>query len=322
MEILAKVQYGSKLYGTDIATSDNDYRAIYLPSLSDCVTGKIKDAWEDKSEEDTSYFSLQHFIRIATEGQSLALEMLSAPLSKTVASSNVWEFLTRSKEKFYTKNMHSFLGYSKTMASKYSARIERLTGTEDVLNALIKANGLFPTLDNTQRLSDAWDFLPTSLYAEKGVNERASGMDKRIYKVCGRDLQANVTIPYAISVVQMIYNSYGERVRNAKEGIIEWKSLSHAFRAAYQCLEIVETGDLKFPLKRADWLRDLRLGKIDFFKNELDKKLDDLIIEVQEKLDVSGLPDKCDPEFGHEVIRRAYDEYYGTTLGHPGAFPK
>ena len=43
---------------------------------------------------------------------------------------------------------------------------------------------------------------------------------------------------------------------------------------------------------------------------------------IQTRIDASSLPEKTDPEFANEVIRRAYDEYYFTTLGHTGVFPK
>ena len=79
MNVLSKIQFGSKLYGTNIPTSDDDYRAIYLPTLKECVLLKAKDAWEDKSEEDTSFFSLQHLMKMASQGQSAAVELVCAP---------------------------------------------------------------------------------------------------------------------------------------------------------------------------------------------------------------------------------------------------
>ena len=100
-----------------------------------------------------------------------------------------------------------------------------------------------------------------------------------------------------MDVISRIRDSYGERVKRAKDGIIEWKSFAHAFRVALQAKEIVTSGDLVFPLKDAEWLRDVRLGKVDFFANSLDKRLDDLIAEVQGLMDASDLPDKPDVEW-------------------------
>lgn len=312
--ILAKVQFGSKLYGTAIETSDDDYRAIYLPPIDQCVLGRVKDAWEDKGEEDTSFFSLQHFCRMAVEGQSVAIELLAAPPSAVVMTNPVWQRLQANRHRFYTRSMHSFLGYAKTMAGKYSSRIDRLHETEAVLAVLQRhydmdserfrrERGVVP---GSMRLSEVWDTLPESLNVQKTTNERGPGTDKRVYRVCGRELQATVTIVHAQTVVKGIHDSYGERVRKAAAGQIEWKALAHAFRAALQCREIVTTGDLRFPLADATWLRDLRLGRFDFVQCGLDKRLDDLIAEVQALMDASSLPAQADAAWADNLVLEAY----------------
>lgn len=296
------------MYGTSIPTSDQDYRAIYLPDIKDCVLGKVKDAYEDKSEDDTSYFTLQHFLNMANQGQSVAIELLCAPMDKIIINSPLWMELHNNRKMFFTKSMHSFLGYAKTMAGKYSSRVDRLKETEAVISVLYKNLYYWKTevTGDYIRLSNVWDELPESLNCIKTTNERNKHTDKRVYQVCGRELQATVTVNHAYEVIKAIYDSYGERVKKAKDGDIEWKSFMHAFRAAYQVKEIALTGDLKFPLKDAEWLRELRLGKFNFLELGLDKKLDDLIAETQELIDKSNLPDKIDKSFSEAFILKAY----------------
>lgn len=313
LNVLAKVQFGSKLYGTAIETSDDDYRAVYLPPIGQCVLGRAKDAWEDKTAEDTSFFSLQHFVRMAVEGQSVAIELLAAPPAAVVATSPVWQHLQANRQRFYTRSIHSFLGYAKTMAGKYSSRIDRLHETEAVLAVLSRADAdytfsLEPHSDipPEPRLHQIWDALPVSVNAQKATNERGPGTDKRVYRVCGRELQATVSVDHAITVVRGIHDSYGERVRKAAAGQIEWKALAHAFRAALQCREIVTTGDLRFPLVDAAWLRNLRLGRFDFVREGLDRRLDDLIAEVQALMDASTLPAKADSAWADGLVLEAY----------------
>lgn len=305
MTILSKITVGSRLYGTSISTSDTDYRGVYLPTRSDCLLGRVKDTIDDGAEEDTSYFSLQTFLRLASEGQSMAIEMLAAPDDMIVASSPVWDELRANRHTFYTKGMYSFLGYAKGMAAKYSARIDRLTETESILKVL---TDMEPNPDSfgAVRLSALWDYLPESLNAVKSINERSSNADKRVYVVCGREVQATVTISHAYDVIKTIHESYGGRVRAAKEGKIDWKALGHAFRVTHQAKEIMTTGDLVFPLANADWLRELRLGHIDFLANRLDEKLDVLIAEVQALMDASSLPDKVDRDAVDQLILSAY----------------
>lgn len=314
MNILAKLQVGSHLYGTNVEGSDVDLRSIYLPSLTDCMLDRIKHAYEVPEGEDTSVFSLQHFCKLALEGQSIAIEMLSIPLwvgsyqtndhrqnPMVVSSSPVWEALHKNRNRFYTKSMKSFLGYAKTQAGKYSARVDRLGEVEVILAYL---NGVMGGL--IPKLSGVWDGLPQSVNAVKTENLANKHADKRVYVVCGRELQATVHVDHAIDVITRIRDSYGERVRKAKDGIVEWKSFAHAFRVALQAKELATTGDLVFPLKDAEWLRDVRLGKIDFHANSLDKRLDDLIAEVQGLMDASDLPDKPDVEWVEGLICHTY----------------
>ena len=299
MNLLAKTLFGSNLYGTNIAGSDTDYRSIYLPPIEDCLLLRVRDAWTDKSEQDAAFFSLQKFLSMAVQGQSIAIELLCAPLSANQVTSPLWERLQANRHRFFSKSMHSFLGFAKSMASKYSTRVDRLHETEAVLGLLTKHALCY-------RLGLLWDILPESTNCQKTTNDRQTGSDKRVYRVCGRDIQVSVTVPYAISIVQKIVNSYGERVRKVESGNIEWKALMHAFRAAYQVRDIVQFNDLHFPLKQADWLRELRLGHLDFRKEALDQRLDDLITDVQHQIDSSGLPDKADSAFADSVVLSAY----------------
>jgi predicted nucleotidyltransferase len=310
--IIARIVFGSKLYGTSIPESDNDFRSIYLPDIKECVLMQVRDAWEDKSEEDTSYFSFQHFIKMATEGQSIAIELLAAMDNNIIITSPIWEELHKNRKRFYSKNMKSFIGYAKTMAGKYSSRIDRLTETENILNVLKEEleDNIFSYRSQSTpilKLRDIWDKLPESLNAVKGTNNRQGGEDKRAYQVCGRELQASVTVSHSIEVIKAIYDSYGSRVRKAKENEVEYKALAHAFRAALQCKELAETGDLIFPLKDAEWLRDLRLGKFNFLECGLDKKLDDLILEVECSMKNSQLPDHADKAYAESIILKAYN---------------
>lgn len=312
---IAKILYGSHLYGTFTPESDLDYRGIYLPTLRDCLLGTVKDTVTDTTEEDTQYYSLPYFLRLAAQGQSVAIEILSAPDSAIVEDGDVWRRLRGEKSRFYTKNMHSFLGYAKSMSSKYSSRIDRLNETETILKVFQRhsTGGGWDRpyrFNDDKRLSVIWDELPESLNAVKTVNERNTNVDKRAYVICGRELQATVTIGHAYSVIKTVYDSYGERVRKAKNGQLDWKALAHAFRVAYQARDIVTTGRLTYPLHNADYLREMRLGKIDFMENRLDERLDNLILEVQSLMDASNLPNKVDQSWCDDFVLDAYRTHY------------
>lgn len=310
MNILAKIIAGSKLYGTSIPTSDNDFRSIYLPTINECVLLKAKDVIEDKSEEDTSIFSLQKFLRMCQEGQSIAIEILCAGPEHRISTSPFFEYIHDNRKLFFSKNMNSFIGYARNQSSKYTSRVDRLNEAEAIVkylseNEYKEQHVSFPKQAN--RLSDIWDGLPVSPNATKGENPQNKNTDKRAYFVCGRELQATITTTHAIDVIKQIVNTYGERVKKAKSADLDYKALMHAFRAGYQVKQIMETNDLKFPLPEADYLRDMRSGKINFVDNHLDEKLDDLMIEVQGLIDKSSLPERVDKKVVDEIILKAYN---------------
>ena len=319
MTILLKTLYGSSLYGTRTPESDTDYRGVYLSPLKDCLLNCIKDTVTDPTEEDTQLFSLTYYLNLAAQGQSIAIELLAAPDRAIVVTSPTWECLRTNRKRFFTRNMHSFLGYAKSMSGKYSSRIDRLNEIEAALKVFQRhsTGGGWDRpyrFNDDKKLSAIWNELPESLNAVKTVNERNANADKRVYVVCGRELQATVTIGHAYKVVSYIYDSYGERVRKAKDGQLDWKALAHAYRVAYQALEIVETGNLIYPLNRADYLRDMRLGRFDFIKEGLDAKLDDLINEVQTKMDASDLPDRVDQSWIDQFVLDTYEREFGLNL--------
>lgn len=303
MNTLVKLTYGSNLYGTAVPGSDQDYRGVYLPSRDDCFLNRVKDTITDGSEEDTQYFSLQYFLQLACQGQSIAIEMLAS--TQTETKTPLWDVLRANRKRFYTKSIHSFLGFAKSMASKYSARVDRLSETNEILIVLLDHLN-WPHNPTVSRLGSIWDKLPVSPNAIKTANDRSSGADQRVYQVCGRELQATVTIQHAYTTIKAVYDSYGERVRAAKDGRIDWKALMHAYRVALQAKEIVETGDLVYPLKDAAYLRPMRLGQIPFIENALDQRLDDLIAEVQVKMDASALPAKADTAWCDAFVLEAY----------------
>jgi len=312
MTILVKTLFGSRLYGTQIdGVSDLDYRGVYLAPLKDCLLNRIKDTVTDPTEEDTQLFSLTYYLNLAAQGQSIAIELLAAPDRAIVVTSPTWEYLRTNRKRFFTRNMHSFLGYAKSQSSKYSSRIDRLNEIETMFKVFQR-----PRTKSIEdiRLGEIWDELPESTNAVKTVNTRNTNADKRAYVVCGRELQSTVSMAHAAGVIENIRDGYGERVRQAKDGLIEWKALAHAYRVAYQALEIVETGDLIYPLGRADYLRDMRLGKMDFFKEGLDAKLDNLINEVQAKMDASDLPDRVDQSWIDQFVLDTYEREFGLNL--------
>jgi predicted nucleotidyltransferase len=298
--------FGSKLYGTDTPDSDTDYKAIYLPSFSDVILGKIKKSIVENTKDgsaskniatdiDVETYSLHYFIDLACQGQTVAIDMLHAPPNMIINTSPIWGFIVANREKFYTKNLNAFIGYAQKQASKYGVKGSRLAAAKELLNILKAQN-------KETRLEDFWDTLPVGEHIEL-LGKNTNGIFE--YKICGRILQSRMTVEHAYNCVKKYYDDYGKRAKLAEknEGV-DWKAVSHACRAAIQVKQLLIEGTITFPLKEARFITEIKSGLCIYKSVAL--YLEDLITEVKELSEKSILPEKVDHDFWDNFLVGLY----------------
>jgi hypothetical protein len=308
MNIICKTIYGSNLYGLSGPQSDEDVRGVYLPEKSACYLGKIKDTVDGQG--DTQFFSLQKFLRLAAEGQSVALEMLYS--NQVFECSPIWGELVKNRHRFLSKKMKSFMGFSKSQMVKYNYRADRLNDIIFLRNFLVGWTDKTPApalgcnpLD--AKLSALWDVLPEGVNFQKSANQFNRSKDNRVYLICGREFQVHCSVEHVLGWLDYMRNEYGERVKKAAEQKVDFKSLSHAFRVSYQARQLVLERDLTFPAKEVDFLRQVKFGELDLIKDELDRKLEELISETDKLVLDSDLPDEVDWSWCEEFILKCYE---------------
>lgn len=312
MKIMFKCIYGSHLYGTNIVTSDKDYKGIFMPEIKNLILQNVAKSFNSttsknniekntKDDVDCEIYSLHYFIKLALDGQTVALDMIHCPKEKTIITSEIWEFIKKNRAKFYTKNLKSYLGYCRTQASKYGIKGSRLRDCKIVLDFFNdnSKKGLF--------VKDVWDLLPVGENISKYNYDNCTQDDKRVYDVCSRKIMATCPIDKAIDTVYKFHKAYGERAKIAElsQGI-DWKAIMHAFRAGFQLKEILKIGDLKYPLKDFEFLKKIRMGSFHYKNDGIGTMLDNLIEEIKELSDKSNLPEKSDKTFWEKWIISLY----------------
>ena len=296
--IISKVKFGSYLYGTNNPSSDIDYKGVYLPSKNDVILQKVKKSIKFNTNKtntkntsydiDEEYYSLYYFIKLALEGRSVALDLLHS--NESIISSTIWEDIKYNRNKFYSKNLYSFVYYAKGQADKYGIKGSRMGSLEEVINILKK-------LDSKKRLLDIEHKIPKLEYVE---------ITKEFLIVTNMKFDWTTTIDYVLKILEKIYENYGERTRDAKNNkSIDWKAISHAFRAIYQVEEIIDTGDLKFPLKNKEYIKEIKSGKLNFI--DVSEELEKITNIVIDKLNNSNLPELPDSEFWNNFIINIYN---------------
>jgi uncharacterized LabA/DUF88 family protein len=305
MKTLFKVLHGSRLYRLHNDRSDYDYKEIVLPKVTDCLLGfnaHVKRKKEENSE--TEIISLQKFCADLSSGQAYCFDLLHCNLDNqgdVICGKDNLAFFTESKKHFYTSKMQGMLGYAKSQASQYALKAERLEAVRLILQ-IIEGHPSY------MRMSEIWSEFPTNrkhIYTGKQENNRCA--DKRFIEVAGKKLPATISLDYASGVLTNLIDSFGERVKDASETKnTDYKSLSHAFRIAYQLKHIYLDGDFKYPLPEHDFIYNVKYKGESFVIDKLQESLHTLVQEVEELSAKSSLPKEVDHKFIHNIILSFY----------------
>jgi len=279
MNTIVKMKFGSHLYGTNTKDSDTDYKGIFMPTKKQILLGRIPKCYSENTKKGDG----------KNTSEDIDVETVFSP---------VWWRIVKHRDRFITKDMQAFVGYAMRQASKYGIKGSRLSSALKVIDFLNDKFGENIAFENN-RLTESWDKLPEGEHIYKnGIDPNGN----KIYQVCGKKLQETVTLRYLYDVIIKFYNAYGARAKLAEknEGI-DWKAVSHALRASMQLIELYTTGKIIFPLAQAQYLKDVKAGKLDY-KKEVAPLLEELIKEVKLKAEQSNYPDKVDRKFWDNFI--------------------
>lgn len=312
MRILAKIVHGSHLYHLNGPTSDEDYKAIHLPDIRDCLllrttrNAQTKEGAADGDDKtgvkENESYALQSFLTLSARAEDVTISMLHAPQDKILVDSPTWVYLRGARKRFYTKKMTGSLGYARNMALKYGFRADRMADAEKVLAALKAAEAR-----GAGKVWQIWEELPTGQYLSKTEDDRNNQQDTRVYEVAGKKLQATIAVSYAVEIIEKLVGSYGSRVRAAKEmNGDDLKAISHSFRVGYQLLHVYRDHGFSYPLPESDFIKDIKYGRLSYVDDKLDEKLNDLITEVERLAAASDYPERVDQIWLDKVILDAY----------------
>lgn len=317
MRNLVHMVHGSHLYGLNTADSDTDYKGVYLPKTSTVLLGTYaneidhstgnSNSKNTKDDIDSVIFSLPKFLKMACEGDTVAMDMLHC--NNPITTSPEWEFIRKNRHRFYTKNMKAFIGYAKKQAAKYGIKGSRLSAIEDTMNYLGKRNKPDTTLDHplVQMGIDGLAIAhPEHIKIYKGFEKNGKFIDKHIFELCGSKYDMTSTVAYVYPQVCDKYDKYGARAKQAKENKgVDWKAVSHALRAAYQLEEIYLTGDLQYPLKACTFLLEVKKGVHDY-TSVVAPALEKVISDLETLSAESDYPEKVDKEFWDKFLLDVY----------------
>lgn len=326
MDKIIEIKFGSHLYGTDTPESDLDFKAIYLPSGREIVLhsyaptivksrSKAEGERNTKDDIDIEILSLDQFLRLLMQGQTMALDMLfGAHRNYTfTAHPGVEHFQTiyDNREKLITKNVAAFVGYARQQASKYGIKGSRMDALQRTMAAL-EPLPLYGRLEDyagvmVQLVKECGEFvsLEKTPLVEIVFIADIDKVERPYLHVCGRKIAFSATVKVAKECFGKILAEYGGRARKANlDGGIDWKALSHAVRVNSEAVELLKSNFITFPRPDRELLKQIKLGQLAY--EYVAEKIELGLVDLYSAQANSPLRETPDREWAEDFI---YDVY-------------
>lgn len=263
---------------------------------------------------DIKIFSLQKFIQLCSKADTNALDLLFSynperkDIQQYVYNKEQYyengilahpyipfiEFLINRGKLINTDRLESPITYAFKQATKYGLKGQR---------RLI----MLQILEKAKLLSDihtVQDLIPLiqNMFDDKhlGINilDNNGKMEKYLF-VCGVQHQFNLSIEkFKQRLQDKIDKEYtSQRTIDAADGN-DWKALSHAIRILFEIKQLLETGDIQFPVH--PMVKQIKLGQIS--REDIDNLFDNTFQDIMEQIKQNPLDWKYDEDFWNNFI--------------------
>ena len=315
--VIYLVTSGSKLYGTDTQKSDTDYKGIFIPSLNSVLLKQDIEHWKTDTNEklqnnsediDLQLVSIHHFFDKLQKGETGALDLLFSMWSDSVVYQNqvFIDVIKANYKSFLNRNLHSFIGYAVSQASKYGmkgTRYKELNDFSVFLDSLVfnkKLKDSFPEFIQYISLNK-----PKYIKFIEAPGPKTGTGDITYIHILGKLYSGDIVPQYFKASIKTMMEKAGNRTKSASKGT-DWKALSHAVRVIYQVEELLDTHFIKFPLKDKEYLTSIKQGEIDV--NEVLDHINIKLDVVKLKMEKSKLPKNSDKELINDIKLSFYKD--------------
>ncbi len=314
---LVRMAFGSTLYGTRTPESDEDFKSVFVPSARSILLQRVRPVHSHQrpkavgernvaGDVDEEKFSIQKYLGLLAEGQTVTVDMLFAPDWAMLGPvSEEWRTIVANKHRLLTSKSAAFVGYCQRQAAKYGIKGSRIAAARAAL-AVLAAGAV--QRGGTAKLRELVEPIQLLL----GVTEHMQWVDipgargdERHWEVCGRKLPLSASIGSAHDIVDRLIKDYGHRalMAESQQGV-DWKALCHAVRIANQAIELLSTGHITFPRPDAAHILAIKRGELPY--QDVAGEIEDLLVQVEEAAAASVLPPTPDQEWIDDFVASVY----------------
>jgi hypothetical protein len=318
MRDIIRIQFGSHLYGTSTPASDMDYKAIHVPPARDILlqraarsisTHRPKGEGEKNyaGEIDEESYSLQHFLKLLAEGQTVATDVLFAPDWAIIGDTSAeWQEIVDNRHRLVTCKSAAFIGYCRQQANKYGIKGSRVAAARIALSMMDGALSWNPTTTKLGTFA-----LEISLVVSDSEHMNVveiplpNGVAVKHWEVCGRKLPYTSSIKNARDIMFKLVEEYGHRALEAeRQSGVDWKALSHAVRVGTQAIELLSTGYVTFPSPNAAHLVAIKTGQLTY--QQVAEEIEALLPAVEDASAKSTLRAEPDRKWIEDFVSDTY----------------
>ncbi len=318
MRKIVEIKFGSHLYGTATEQSDLDIKGVFIPPAQDILLQRVapvitncreKAEGEKNSSGDVDWeaYSLQRYLSLLAEGQTVALDMLFAPDWALLRPPDpVWIQVQALAPNILTKGAMAFVRYCRQQANKYGIKGSRVAASRIALKTFQQAEARWGAKEKVEKVAEElFEISTDNEFLGFSNGTEPNGHPVTFFEVCGKKIMMRATIDFAHKVARNLVDGYGQRALAAEQNRgVDWKALSHAVRVGHEALEFYSTGRITFPRLEASRLLAIKQGRFDYAK--VGEEIESLLERVEGAVAQSGLPEKADLRLIDEFVARVY----------------
>ena len=310
VEVVYLIKSGSQLYGTNSKDSDTDYLGLFVPSITAVllkkdpehlvVTTGLANSKNSAEDIDIQLWSIYKFLNLVKKGETSALDLLFSLKAKhkdqiQVINNKMYTdvFMERFNS-YLSKDLRAFVGYCLGQAKKYNikgARYSELHEFCELIKELSNKSDVVTLSNIEQQIKDIITkegYKYIKLVYAKGPKRQGNDFIWYI-ELLGRKHALDITISEFMTRLERLFTSFGARTLAAANGV-DNKALSHATRVILECEELLETGNITFPLKDREFIKAIKYHKDlvqggGMLSDKLELNLDNLMHFLELKLD-------------------------------------
>lgn len=292
---ILELRVGSHLYGTNRPDSDEDFSGIFIPPINyffgmdkveevDLSTiSKKENGRNDKDAIDRKFYEIRKFTTLALANNPNIIEQLFVNPENIVFKNWYGEELLKHKHEFLHKGLKNrFIGYAISQKKNIYVKRDNMKNIEYGINILKALQLNTYVAENITHLC---------FFTDEDGNKIFTFPDNSIHMKCGDiSIQKNITVEKALDQLEIRKSKFSGRKEMVDEYGYDTKFAMHLIRLLLEGKELLETGNLVFPLKETSFLMDIRAGK--FSLANIDTMALDIENDINTIAEKSDLPSK------------------------------